>query len=663
MAALARLLRDGGRLAVLPSLLLFLALGPALSAAGQEKEFHWSKIEVAAKLEADGAIHIEERQHYVFTGDYNGGERGFDLRLRQRLELLGVSRLVDGAWKKLEEGDLAEVDHYGWKNGKLRWRSRRPEDPPFDHTELVYKLDYRITNVVFPAGEGFALAHDFLFPNRTEVVESFGLDLEVDPAWQVRGGWQRHHQAGPLGPGEGYVVRLALDWEGQGEAPVHRGRRPFLPALLLILAGVAAGMVALARRFVERQRALGRFQPLPALPAGREGEWIERHLLQMRAEEVGALWDRTIGPPEVAALIARWVAEGKVRSRVEEKPGFLGLGTSRILHLEMLVSEDQFAGYERDLQCRLFVAGPSIDTERLRSHYKGTGFDPAGAIRQGLESLLESRPGWREKAGPAPAKKPTFLLFLAGALCLLADLGVDAEAGFFSGFFFFFPLIPVYIVSGIAAAVWRRRVQKVGRGLFWVSLLPTFYLLWLALFALVSPVEMDETLQWSPGYLALLGWGLVLLAICRSVLNISSSREAPEGVALRQWLAAARLFLERELRRESPGFSDAIFPYLLAFGLDRDVDRWFRAYGSAAATTLDRQRHFPATGGYSGGSSSGGGGGFTGGGGLFGGGGASAGWAAAATSVASGVAAPSSSGSSGGSSGGSSSGGGSGGAW
>ncbi len=182
---------------------------------------------MAAKVEADGAVKVRERQHYVFTGDFNGGERGFDLRMRQRLDFIGISRETRRAGNKLVEGDLAEVDHYGWNGDNLRWRSRLPEDPPFDHTELVYQLEYRITNAVFPSGELYALKHDFLFPERTEVVEQFVLDLEVDPAWQVRSDWQRHHVAGPLPPGEGYVVSLALEWQGKGEAPVHRASRPF----------------------------------------------------------------------------------------------------------------------------------------------------------------------------------------------------------------------------------------------------------------------------------------------------------------------------------------------------------------------------------------------------------------------------------------------------
>ncbi len=302
--------------------------------------------------------------------------------------------------------------------------------------------------------------------------------------------------------------------------------------------------------FRRRQGALGRFRTPAPLPDGQEQAWLEQYLLPLRAEEVGAMWDRTIGPPEVAALIARWVAEGKVRSRVEESSGFLGLGKERILHLELIAGRDAFTGYELTLLNKFFFRGDTTDTKRLREYYKGSGFDPAGALREGLESRLASRPGWQEKANPAPDWKPTGLLFLAGLGCLVADFFVGTEAAFFSGFFFFFPLIPTYIIAAIVASVQRKRVQKVQRGMFWVAPPAGPLLGWVGLFAVSSPMEMDPTMSWSPGYFALLGYGLLAIGIIRSVFNIASSRESEEGVSLRRWLASARNYFAGELRRE-----------------------------------------------------------------------------------------------------------------
>ena len=64
----------------------------------------------------------------VFTGDWNGGERRFDVRVGQHFDLERLARIdsVDGRAVPLREGDLAEVDNYGWgENRTLRWRSHR----------------------------------------------------------------------------------------------------------------------------------------------------------------------------------------------------------------------------------------------------------------------------------------------------------------------------------------------------------------------------------------------------------------------------------------------------------------------------------------------------------------------------------------------------------
>jgi len=146
-------------------------------------------------------------------------------------------------------------------------------------------------------------------------------------------------------------------------------------------------------------------------------------------------------------------------------------------------------------------------------------------------------------------------------------------------------------------------------------------------------------------------------------------RRSAENVRRRRRFLAARNYLQRELRETSPRLEDAWLPYLLAFGLGPDVDRWFKVSGSAAtasaSTGLSGGSHghssVPGTSAWTGG-----------GGGAFGGAGATGSWVSAVGTLAAGVAAPSSSGSSsgggssgggGGGGGGGSSGGGGGGGW
>jgi len=169
-------------------------------------------------------------------------------------------------------------------------------------------------------------------------------------------------------------------------------------------------------------------------------------------------------------------------------------------------------------------------------------------------------------------------------------------------------------------------------------------------------------------FIVLAGLCLLSVALIRSLFNLTKSRDAGERLEHLRRLAAGRNYFIRELHQSNPALDDAWFPYVLAFGLAKDADRWFRSFGGTDASSSSSRTTFDSSRGSSwssGGSSSGGWSGF--GGGASGGAGASGAWAVAATSMASGVSSPSSSSSSSSSGGGSSSsgssGGGGGGGW
>src|SRR5215470_12074343 len=105
-----------------PVLWLFLLL---LAPAGllAEKSLHWRRLDVVARVDSAGVLHVAERQAMVFTGDWNGGERTFRLAAGQALHLEGVSRQdANGQMRGLKEGDLSSVDRYAFTDPRtLRW--------------------------------------------------------------------------------------------------------------------------------------------------------------------------------------------------------------------------------------------------------------------------------------------------------------------------------------------------------------------------------------------------------------------------------------------------------------------------------------------------------------------------------------------------------------
>jgi uncharacterized membrane protein YgcG len=649
-----------GRLRPLPAaLVLALAAAPAVA----ERQLSWRPLAVEARLDGDGALQVRERHTMVFTGDWNGGERIFRLGPDQTLELTLLARLdpATGEEVPLVEGSLARVDHYAWTDRTtLRWRSRLPSDPPFDEMPITYLVEYRQEGVLRPLGERYRLDHDFAFPDRLWPIESFTLRLELDPVWRpsapLAGAWGPT----PLGPGEGFVVTAELAYRGAGApSAVRRLPPPALRAALFL--GAALAMLWLFVRFCRREAALGRFTR-PPVPAEIDNGWLDEHLFDLLPEEAGALWDRKVGPPEVAAILARWEAAGRIESEVVAAEGRL---QRDVLKLRLTADRDDFEGYEEKLLAKLFFGGrQETDTETIRRHYRSRGFDPAGTVRRGIERRLARRDRQlvRHKRLTGPGRRISQGLFLA----FLALMGLEAlgrplptlQLALLLGL----PLGFLYLLVGmIFAHVYRGRL---GRLAAW-SL--GFVLPGLLFYGQMAYTAfLDRLLPWvdfapRPGLAGTVALAVLAVMVWSSLLNNASSRERRRGLERRQRLAAARRLFARQLNREKPGLRDEWMPYLLALGLGPRVDRWWRRFGGAAAAGATA-----ASGRFAAAGSAAGRGSWTGGGGAFGGAGATASWAAVAGSFAAGVAKPSSGGSGGGGGGGGgggSSGGGGGGGW
>jgi len=620
-------------------LLVCLCLLVPRAAPAQQKKLFWRTMDVRARLDTDGRLHVTELQAMVFTGDWNGGERTFRVGQGQSLQLESVARVdpATGEKKTLSEGNLSEVDHYGWSDARtLRWRSRLPSDPPFSGTEIDYEIAYTLFGVLVRQGDSYVLDHDFAFPDRVGSIEKFSLDLELDPAWQPRRPWPGHLARGPLPPGQGVVVTLPLSYRGAarpavGKTGTTRVERGAAFATLL------AGVLLLYAAFRRREASLGRFAPLPS-PEAIDEAWLEKNVFSLRPEEVGALWDESIGAPEVAAVLARLTAEKKIETKVEGKK----------LTLRRLVPVDHFSGYERTLIEALFFGGSDTDTERIKAHYRSKGFDPAEKIKPGLESSLAQHPDFQDTM-PRPPRWPTALLLAGGALILvLLAVTKKEDSGTIIGQLIFHGI--VYAIAVPMAYVYRKRVARLdlhAPALLWAPLLFLYY----------SYGGIAGAGQAGLAYL--IGLLLLRLGIVNNIFNVAKTREGPKKTARRKLLTAAREFFKRELANRQPNLHDRWYPYVIAFGLGKAADRWFHAYGAPAVAAGRADSGSSASS-----SSSGSSGSWTGGGGSFGGAGASASWAAAAGAIASGVASPSSGGSGGGGGGGGgSSGGGGGGGW
>lgn len=633
----------------LAATLLAIALGLASRDALAQKELHWKSLDVAARLDADGKLHVVERHTMVFTGDWNGGERSFRVEPGQTLTFEKMQRLdaagPSAGARPMVRGDLGLVDHYDLVNSTtLRWRARLPSDPPFDQTELVYEISYTLGGLLLKRGDLYVLDHNFGMPAAQQRIESLTVDLDLDPAWTPPAGFARHRTSGTLPPGSDYTVHAELGRAAGAGAPstvrtgTTRGTRAVLFVVLLV------AIILLAVAFQGREAALGRFRDASP-PAGVDEAWLEKAVFSLLPEEAGALWDDTVGAPEVTAVLAGLTAEKKLETVAE--------GSELTMRLKAPIQS--FSGYEKELLSALFFDGRTeTSTSDIKRHYRSTGFNPASKIEPGLRDRLAKHADFEDRSG-RPHRGPTFALFVGG-VALLAFEGITHAVSWGTIVGATISTAIWWVIGAFAAIRYQKRMDKLGPWSISFLFVPLIFL-WSSWGGVVSGGQ-------SP-LLALVGQLFLWLAVVNNLFNAAKTRSGPRKIARRKELIAAKRYFESELKKPAPRMKDAWFPWVAAFGLGPDVDKWFHAFGGASSmSTRTSSSSFSGSSSSSSSGFSGDSGGFTGGGGFSGGAGSSGSWAVAAGALAAGVSAPSSSGGGGGGGGGGgSSGGGGGGGW
>ena len=312
-------------------------------------------------------------------------------------------------------------------------------------------------------GDRYVLDHNFALPAAKQPIETFSVDLDLDPAWIPPPGFARRRTARSLKPGEDFVVHAELARAAAGApAAVRVGTTKGVRAAILatlLLATLLIGVV-----FYRREASLGRFRE-PAPPDAIDEAWLDQRLFSLLPEEAGALWDESIGAPEVTAVLARLTAEKKLETHASEKE----------MTMRLKAPIESFEGYEKELLEALFF-GRRIETSTsaIKAHYKSRGFDPAKKIEPGLRERLSRHADFQDRSG-RPPRGPTFALFLAGVALLISDplrgatgwrfvVGAAITTGFFWG------------IGAIAAFRYQKRMERLWPWSLSFLFVPLFFL-------------------------------------------------------------------------------------------------------------------------------------------------------------------------------------------
>jgi uncharacterized membrane protein YgcG len=575
-------------------------------------------MDVVAKLDSHGALHVSERQTMIFNGDWNGGERRFQLGPGQALHFERLARVdPDAAVHPLVQGNLDSVDHYDFTDATtLRWRSRLSSEPQFVEKELVYVLEYTLEHVVLTDVEGRSvLRYDLAFADRPGPILAFRAKLEFDPAWKPHAPVPAIIERTNVEPGRSIVVEVPLRWGGVGAAP-ELPARGLSPRLLIgLLIGMALGLFAAALTIYRHGRARGLFDRTPS--AGQlDPTWIREHVLTYPPALVSAVWNRNLGRSAVAATLASMVVKGKLASHLKRET----------LHLRLLVERSSLEEHEADLVQALFFDGDVTNTRSIREHYRQSGFKPASLLGRTFRRSIDRIVAQEHR--PDKALWAAVAVLALGGLFLGVTDPVPGEGDVLVPLAFLSAL-PLLLIAGRAATAFAK--SPTGHGLRALAIgLPL-----LVLGSEVAWLACGGEGSTSGSF----GLGLVWIAGLGIIVSLARTRANAEGIAFRKRLAAARAYFVHELGEDRPRLDDTWVPYLVALGLSADMDRWFRAHGEAArdssGTSLDS---FPFSAAGSSSDVS-----WTGSGGQSGGGGASGSWSALGA-VAAGVSAASASG-------------------
>jgi hypothetical protein len=263
------------------------------------------------------------------------------------------------------------------------------------------------------------------------------------------------------------------------------------------------------------------------------------------------------------------IMEGRIEARIAEERWY------RRLELKLLVDRKSLPEHEAQIVNALFVRANFTDADLIQRDRQSEGLYVTGITRTAL-SMLVPRTNPR-RADPEPART-SFTPARIGRILLLGSLVLWVVT-----FVIFWIVCPngwvtsgmsLVVAVGVGVALHRTaRFSELVVG-HWRPAIWALASIGFAAWVSTSPLLgwLDWSARWSR-FLAILLTALTAIGMV-GMLAAGTPKLTKEDVILRKRLASIRRYFKAELRCRQPRIRQERLPYVDAFGLGRQVDRW-----------------------------------------------------------------------------------------
>ncbi|MDD4179917.1 MAG: DUF2207 domain-containing protein, partial [Candidatus Margulisbacteria bacterium] len=502
-----------------------------LTAAGA-KSLYWERIDVDIYINQDSSVDVTEKQAYVFTGDYNGGYREIKL---SGFDSLSDIRVAEGE-VEYQRGNLDKY-HFTVTGGRgtkmIKWRSRWPDEPPYDQTPKTFTINYKIHGLITYQKDFDELYWKAIFEERESMVNRATVRLHfpapVDPdklkinlytaaqgsVWKVFDDRTIYFAGSELYPNQQFEIKV--DFPPGLVKKVFSIKRFFRENITPYLAFLVAGLTLLVMSFLYIR--LGRDYEIKGVPRA-----VNVPPSDLAPALAGTVIDEETGMKEIVATIIDLARRGHIE--ITETVEKVWVFTTREFEFKLKKTGAGLADFENRVIKGLFGQPKEGDKVKLS--------DLRNKFYQKVDDIKEAIYKQTVKLGFF-AEDPRFVrtkYFLIAALMIMVGLGltllISWEVAIMLFFLIVFVGLPVFLMISFLA-------QRM--------LFPAFFVSLFVLFGLVSivPVIIDIIVTSDSVLLLPLGAGLMMGAGVVAAFAPQMPRKPLLGsTAKAQWLAFKR---------------------------------------------------------------------------------------------------------------------------